>query len=76
MKKWARRLFYLPLLIKLHMDHSVLLEKFKEQQKRLYLTIDLGAPAHLMDFEKKKTEELAEELYKLDLRMVKLWNPQ
>jgi hypothetical protein len=75
MKKWISRLFYLPLLIRLHLEHSSLHAKFKKQQERLYLTIDLGSPAHVAEKEKKETERLAEELYKLDERMVKLWNP-
>lgn len=76
MKKWLRRLFYLPLLIKLHIDHTELNKRLVAQQARLFLTVDLGAPAHVMDLEKKKTEELAEQMYDLDLRMVRLWNPQ
>lgn len=76
MKRWISRLFYLPLLIRLHFDHSKLHAKLSHQQKRMWMAIDLGAPAHIMDLEKKETERLAEEMFKLDARMVKLWNPQ
>lgn len=75
MNKWLRRLFYLPLLIQLRLDHKKLQAAFKKQQERLYMTVDLGAPEYLMNIEKKKTEELAERVYDLDARIVKLWNP-
>lgn len=68
-----RRLFYAPLLFKLHIDHTKLHEKLTEQQKRMWLCIDLGSPAHVMDKEKKETERLAEQMFELDKRMVKLW---
>lgn len=69
---WLKRLFNLPLLAKLHWDHSVLWVKIQKAQKDLYNTIDRFGYKNAGRYQ-KYLEELLEEMADLDARMLKLW---
>lgn len=73
---FLKRLFNLPLLLKMHVDHSILTVDFQNAQNELYAVCEDGSPQYVIDRKAKNLEVIAEKLSDLDARFDKILGGQ
>lgn len=71
--KWLRRLLVLPMMAKLHFDHSLLVLDLENATEGLMQAFEDELPRYMVERRAKLVEIRAEQLSDLDERMAKLW---
>lgn len=75
---WLKRLFYAPMLIKLHWDHSVLVERVQRYQLELHAACEMETLTRIpnkpgIQAARDRLEKTLEQLADHKQRMEKLW---
>lgn len=70
---WLKRLFFLPMLIRLHWLHTDYRLRVEQAQKDLFGAIDAALPEQAVDFRVDRLNDVCEALADIEERRNKLW---